>query len=64
MITYVFKVFFQSSVSLQDEQAQIAQIELAAKKELESKKGKKKPNWAWRSMQSEAEEDCDSGHLC
>ena len=37
------KVFFQSSVSLQDEQAQIAQIELAAKKELESKKGKKKP---------------------
>ena len=40
---YAFKVFFHSSVSLQDEQSQIAQIELAAKKELESKKGKKKP---------------------
>lgn len=35
-------MFFQSSVSLQDEQAQIAQIELAAKKELEGKKGQKK----------------------
>ena len=42
IIIYVFKVFFQSSVSLQDEQAQIAQIELAAKKELEGKKGQKK----------------------